>query len=751
MNEINIYNHTLQYAQAAGWEYITPEYALAIRGSDKFTYLYPILENQLIKLNPDVVNTIRAKEIIRQFDLLKPTIEGNRDALSWIRGEHTIFVSEQKRTRNFKLIDFDNPSRNIFQVTDNWRQRGNTDTISVDLVFLINGIPVAIIEVKSYHPLGITHGLAQMQLYQDKVPELFTSTQMIVVGQLSEILYGVTWNINPNRFYKWKEEANDSYESKIKSFFDINRFVEILKSYIFFESKNNKLSKILLRQHQIKAVDNTIEWLRHPDNKLGLIFFVQGAGKYMTIVALATKILLQKVSKLQMPTVLIIVDRCMVQDQVADIINSYKMIPFEVAKTCQDLQRLFDWNYRGLIICTIQKFQDIAVNLNTREDIFIIIDEVQRSFDKALGNCLMSALPNAIYIGFTSTPFEKDILKTFGKNNMQNYIYEYSLKQSIEDGITLPINFETVILDLPEDEIFINNKNSDSLQEISVNKEDRKTISKNSYIANKLKSSSRVEKVSAYLAQHFQEQVLPKRLKAVLIVVDREACIIYKKALDKYLPSEYSQAIYSRNPNDVGLLQEYSLSIGQEREMYQNFKNQGKAPHILVISDKIITGYDTSILGCLYINKPLRGHALFQTLCQVSRLDKDNKVSEKSFGLVVDFIGVYKELEEVLANKKQARVEELAKEDIKIEAERQLSGLDKNSFGIYNVLESIITDLTIEQTKEINNIFTKFPNFLDNQQQNKHLRILLYKALQSFVSPQQMVQIVNDLMKLNRV
>lgn len=146
-----VQNPMLKYADEIGWRYIAPDAALSLRGGEKGLFLRDVLMAQLQELNPGVVNAERAAEIVRKLSLLKPNIEGNRDALDWMRGEQSVFVVEENRERNVRLIDFDNAANNVFQVTDEWRQQGVAFNKRADVMFLINGIPVAICETKAAH------------------------------------------------------------------------------------------------------------------------------------------------------------------------------------------------------------------------------------------------------------------------------------------------------------------------------------------------------------------------------------------------------------------------------------------------------------------------------------------------------------------------------------------------------------------------------------------------------------------------
>ncbi len=254
-----VQNPMMHYASQIGWEYVRPEEAMRLRGGDMGLYFTGLLEAQLVRLNPGVLDASRAEGIIRQLNLLKPSIEGNRDALSWLRGEGSVYVPEEKRERNVRLIDFDDPDNNLFNVTDEWWQRGTVYRNRADAVFLINGIPVAIAETKSATKRdGLAEAVDQIRRYHRETPEMVLAPQVFEVTQLLDFYYGVTWNMSRKNVFNWREEEAGDFEHKVKAFFNRERFLRVLRDYIIFTSKDDELTKVILRQHQTRAVEKVI-------------------------------------------------------------------------------------------------------------------------------------------------------------------------------------------------------------------------------------------------------------------------------------------------------------------------------------------------------------------------------------------------------------------------------------------------------------------------------------------------------------
>jgi type I restriction enzyme R subunit len=399
----SVQNPMLHYAEQIGWDYVDPKEALRLRGGDTGLYLSDILQASLQRLNPGIVDSARASEILRRLSLLRPSIEGNRDALSWLRGEQSVFVPSERRERNVRLIDFENPENNIFQVTDEWRHCGAAFANRADAVFLINGVPVSVAETKSAHkPDGLADGLAQIRRYHLETPEMLVAPQLFEVTQLIKFFYGTTWSTSRKNVFNWKEEFPGDFEVTVKGFFDRRRFLKVLKDYIIFLTKDDDLIKIILRQHQTRAVERVIDRVYDPLKRRGLIWHTQGSGKTLTMITIASRLLRESrdVEKgdveesagekdterndaenstenknLEKPTVLMIVDRTELESQLFKNIASYGIGSVQIASSKRELQRILSSDYRGLIVSMIHKFDDIPADINTRENVIVLVND----------------------------------------------------------------------------------------------------------------------------------------------------------------------------------------------------------------------------------------------------------------------------------------------------------------------------------------------------------------------------------------
>ena len=647
----------LQYTNEIGWKFIPPSEAMQMRGGNTAVlYFIDVLRTQLLKLNARVIDEVNCDEIMRQLSILKATLEGNWEALLWMRGEKSIFVPSQNRERNVTLIDFETPDNNRFHVTDEWEQRGVVHTNRADVVFLINGIPVAVVEAKSAKKTdGVALGVEQVRRYHNETPEMFTTAQLFGVTQLLDLFYGVTWNTSRKNLFNWKIDEPTNYEQKVKTFFERERLLQVLQQSIIFQSRDDQLTKIVLRQHQTRAVEKVIERVHNPDKRRGLVWHTQGSGKTLTMITIAAR-LLRGGEQTEKPTVLMVVDRNELESQLFKNITGYGITTPEVAESKAALERILASDYRGLVVSMIHKFDKRPANLNTGENVIVLIDEAHRTTGGNFGNYLMAALPNATYIGFTGTPIDRlskgeGTFKVFGVDDEQGYLDKYAIASSIEDGTTVSLNYALAPSGLQVDSDILDREflNLAALEGVSDLDELNAILERAVNLRAIMKTPDRLDGVAKFVAKHFQENVELMGFKAFLVAVDREACALYKKALDKYLPSEYSEVVYSSNNRDSELMKTYHHTSEQEKEIRKRFIDKTSQPNILIVTQKLLTGFDAPILYCMYLDKPMRDHVLLQAIARVNRPYEDEDGLVKPAGFVLDFVGIFENLKKALA------------------------------------------------------------------------------------------------------
>jgi type I restriction enzyme R subunit len=701
----------VRHAVDAGWTFVSEEEALARRGGEDGLFFNGELRAALLRLNPGVVTEENVASVIAEIEAAPPTIEGNKQILEWMRGQRTIFVAAEKRSRNVRLIDFDAPlapGRNIFHVTVEWAfrqqwKKGNRP----DVVFLVNGVPVALVECKNPKLKGaMEKALVQLRRYEKETPEMLVAPQVFNLTHLIEYFYGVTWNTERKGVFNWRHdyagakaglateyeqkeskpphtsdgeragetlllaaegppaERPPSYAEHVRTFFDRERFLTLLREWILFYTKDDELKKTVLRQHQTRAVVKVVERCLDPAKTRGLVWHTQGSGKTFTMIT-AARLLLSRQSTDMVPTVLLVVDRNELEGQLAGWVErllgeiSQAGIAVEKAYRRDRLRELLAADFRGLIITMIHKFDGMPARITTRKDFFVLIDEAHRSTGGDLGNYLMGALPAATFIGFTGTPIAKTekgegTFKTFGLQDADGYLDKYPIVESIRDRTTLRLRHslapsEMLLDDRLLESEFLALAETEGVSDIDdLNRALDRAVNLKTF----LKADHRVAKVAAFVAKHFKENVEPLGYKAFLVAVDREACAKYKQALDRHLPPECSQVVYTKSPNDVverPLVAELQLDETAEKAVRKTFPKPGTQPQILIVTDKLLTGYDAPILYCMYLDKPMRDHVLLQAVARVNRPYEDARGVEKPCGLIIDFVGVLKDLKRALA------------------------------------------------------------------------------------------------------
>ena len=647
----------LKYADEIGWQFVSPSEAIQMRqGNTSSLYFLNVLKTQLLKFNKSIVDNSNCTDVIRRLGLLPATLEGNQTALSWLRGNESTFVQDENRERNVILIDFENPNNNLFHVTDEWEQQGTAYRNRADVVFLINGIPIAVVEAKNANkPDGLELGVEQIRRYHNETPQMFTAAQLFGVTQMHDLFYGVTWNTNRKNLFNWKTDEPTNYEQKVKTFFNRERFLKVLKELIIFQSRDDQLTKVVLRQHQTRAVEKVIERVHDPNKRRGLIWHTQGSGKTLTMITIAAR-LLRGEHQTEKPTVLMIVDRNELESQLFRNITGYGITTLKVAQSKDDLEEILSSDYRGLIVSMIHKFDKRPANLNNRESVVVLIDEAHRTTGGDFGNYLMAALPNATYIGFTGTPIDKlskgeGTFKVFGMEDEQGYLDKYAIVESIEDGTTVPLNYTLAPSNLRVDretleQEFLSLAITEGMSDLE---ELNAILDRAVNLKTVMKAPERIDSIAEYVAKHFQDTVSPMGLKAFLVAVDREACALYKQALDNHLPSEYSEVVYSENTQDVAFMKAYHHAPDIEKEIRKNFINKNEQPKILIVTQKLLTGFDAPILYCMYLDKPMRDHVLLQAIARVNRPYEDEDGLVKPAGFVLDFVGIFENLEKALA------------------------------------------------------------------------------------------------------
>ncbi|MBW9221497.1 HsdR family type I site-specific deoxyribonuclease [Methanothermococcus sp. SCGC AD-155-C09] len=646
----DVQDRIINYLQAIGWKYIPPADLNEKRGYDiKEPFILDILERKLKKLNKGIITDENVGDVIRRLKLIPSTFMGNKEFLDYLRGKKTVYIEKEKRERNFKLIDFENIKNNHFAFTKEfWFD--DREKRRLDIVLFINGMPICDFELKSPTVYEAEEqALEQIRIYNNALPELFKYLQFYTLSEGIRLFYGPTWKYESKTFYRWKVENGFNFEKLVKSFFDREEVVKTLNSYIVFMTVDEVLQKYILKKHQRRAIRKIIKRVLEEKKKKGLIWHTQGSYKSLTMIVSADE--LRKIPELENPTIIVVIDRLELEQQIYQNFQAYGYPNIVRTESKKHLRELLESDYRGLIITTIHKFEGMPKHINERENIIVLIDEAHRSQEGDLGNYMRGSLPNAFYFGFTGTPIDKTKVGkgtfiAFGYPPDEPYIDKYAIDESIEDGTTIPLYYSLAKTELHvdketlEEEFFrvVEEEGIASIEGIN------KIIERAEKLKSVLKAEDRIDKISKHIAEHYKKFVEPLGFKAFIVAVDREACALYKEAIDKYLPQDYTKVVYTSNYKDSELLKKYHISEDEEKIIRKNFKSPEKLPKILIVTEKLLTGYDAPLLYAMYLDKPLKDHTLLQAIARINR-----PYTGKTCGLIMDYVGIFENLQRALA------------------------------------------------------------------------------------------------------
>ena len=413
--------------------------------------------------------------------------------------------------------------------------------------------------------------------------------------------------------------------------------LDILQHFtIFATDKQHRKIKIICRYQQYQATNQIVDRVVEGHIKKGLIWHFQGSGKSLLMVFAAQK--LRQHPRLKNPTVLIVVDRIDLDTQITATFNAAD-VPNTIAVTKREtLQRLLAQDTRKVIITTIHKFAEAPGVLNTRSNIILMVDEAHRTQEGDLGKKMRQALPHAFLFGLTGTPINKRDRNTFwafgATEDEQGYMSRYSFEESIRDKATLPLHFEPRLVQLHVDKDAIDEAFANITGDLS--EEDQANLAKQAAkMAVLVKVPERVQAIIADIVQHYQEKVEPNDFKAMIVAFDRESCVQYKQELDKLLPEEASDIVMTVNSGEYEY-KKYDRKKEEEEKLLDRFRDPKDPFKFLIVTSKLLAGFDAPILQAMYLDKPMKEHNLLQAITRTNR-----PYPNKSHGLIIDYLGVF--------------------------------------------------------------------------------------------------------------
>ena len=626
----------------------------------------PIVENKLkkalIKINPEIKQVpSRADEVIRRLREIivnakhRGIVRANEEFFEWLRGEKTMPFGENDEHVPVRLIDFEDISNNEFIVTMEYimNSKDSDKGTREDLVLLINGLPVSIGECKS--PVNssvswITGAKQILDEYETRSPELFVSNVFNFATEGKEFKYG-TIKCPLDKWASWRDfegkyKSLDNIQYPIHEMFNHEVFLDLLKNFIIFTSDNdNRRIKVICRSQQYDATNKIVERVKGGKIKKGLIWHFQGSGKSLLMLFAAMKLRMHK--DLKNPTVLVVVDRKDLDSQITGTFTAADIPNMKAAKSIKSLEQELKNDSRKIIITTIFRFKDVKETLNERENIIVLVDEAHRTQEGNLGILMRKALPNASFFGLTGTPInkrERNTFATFGcEEDKEGYISKYSFEDSIRDDATKPLTFEPRLVNLHLDKEKMK-KEFDELTDSLSDLEKKELTKRAGSIATFIKSDERIKTVCEDIASHYKNVVEPQGFKAMVVCYDRDCCIKYKEHLDRLLGEEASTIVMTVEKSDDKEYLQYDRKEDEEKRLIDDhYKKVNDPLKILIVTAKLLTGFDAPIAQTMYLDKPLKEHTLLQAICRVNRVYK-----HKEFGLIVDYIGVFDEVSKAL-------------------------------------------------------------------------------------------------------
>lgn len=674
-----------------GWKYITAE-ELPRMHSD--VMVEPMVRDALIRLNPEIAEEpSRADEVIYKLRTVILSVQPhnlvtqNELFKRMIFEENSYPFGKDGRMvpiRFFGTLTREDLALNEYLVTNQWVFPKEDGGKRLDIVLLINGFPIAIGELKTPTRNAITwlDGAGDVSAYEKSIPQMFVTNVFNFASEGKCYRYGSVgmpinlwgpWHTPENKSEGTLADVQRSVQSMIKPeiIMDIFQFFTI-----FATDKRYRKYKIICRYQQYEGANLIVERVKAGYPKKGLIWHFQGSGKSLLMVFAAQK--LRMIPELKNPTVVIVDDRIDLEMQITATFNASDIPNLASASSKEDLVNFFKGDMRKILITTIFKFGEVEGVLNLRDNIILMVDEAHRTQEGDLGEKMRMALPNAFFFGLTGTPInrtDKNTFYTFGaEEDKSGYMSRYSFSDSIRDKATLPLHFEAVPIDL-----HVNREKADAVfEEMTqyLTKVEKTELARRVKIEAVMKSPDRIEKVCQHIAKHFKEKIEPNGFKGQVVCYDRECCLLYKKELDKLLGEEASTVVIDTNNDKEDKYKVFRRDRDAEARLLDYFREKDSPLKLVIVTSKLLTGFDAPVLQAMYLDKPMKDHTLLQAICRTNRVYGH----EKTHGLIVDYIGIFDDVANALDFDEKAVQKVITNID---EVKKKLPELMKKCLGYF--------------------------------------------------------------------
>ncbi|MEL5848517.1 MAG: type I restriction endonuclease subunit R [Candidatus Igneacidithiobacillus chanchocoensis] len=718
MNEQQLEEACIGWFQETGWHYVHgPDIAPEGAHPERADYRQVILRERLlaalarINLQIPTASLEQAAHIVQSISEPQAVLRNcsfHRLLLAGVDVEFTL--GDEKKTDLVQLIDFANPQRNEFLVINQFTVTGSKQPRRPDLVAFVNGLPLAVIELKNpaNEQTDIWDAFNQLQTYKEEISDLFNSNEALVVSDGWTARVG-SLTANAERMMPWRTIANENdrprlqleLETLVRGFFQPALFLDYLRYFVLFEQDGDTVIKKIAGYHQFHAVREAVratviaasspvgvqeeratygKEVLPGSRKAGVVWHTQGSGKSITMACYAGKLLQQP--EMKNPTLVVVTDRNDLDGQLfatfcaaSDLL---KTTPLQAGSRDELREMLASRQAGGIIFTTVQKFallddEDQHPKLSERANVVVISDEAHRSqygtkgrFDEKAGKYvfgyakhLRDALPNATFIGFTGTPIaleDKDTRAVFG-----DYVSIYDIQDAVDDGATVPIYYESRLakLDVKQAEIDALNARVDEVVEDEEDIASReKTKSDWAALEKLVGAAPRLAQVAKDLVEHFETRSSTLDGKAMIVCMSRDICAQLYQAIVALRPDWHSndpeqgaiKVIMTGSAADKELLQPHLYSKQVKKRLEKRFKDANDPLRLVIVRDMWLTGFDAPCCHTMYVDKPMKGHNLMQAIARVNRVFKN-----KPGGLVVDYIGIANELRAALKTYTEAK------------------------------------------------------------------------------------------------
>lgn len=652
-----------------GWRFVPPgELPRQLDG----VLLEDSVIDALVRLNPVIAaRPERVEEVLPRLRavLLSPVNDGlvaaNEEMVAWLCGRKTLRFEGTDEFVPVRLIDFDDPGSNDLVVSTEVSYVPGHDGSRFDLVLFVNGFPLVVGETKT--PLsGSTSWLNGAfdihNTYEITAAGFFVPNVVVFATEGKEFRFGAVRQ-QPTHWQTWSTTSDPmmlpgigSVLRSVELMFDPARLLDILRTFTLFSrdsSSGGGVMKVVPRYPQVDAVEAIVARVRDTERRQGLVWHHQGSGKTLLMAFASAR--LRQLLDLDAPTVLVVLDRLDLIEQVESEFASVGIPGLKLAETRDQLRRMLADDVRGVIVTTIFRFAEAGL-LNERSNIVVMCDEAHRTQEGRLGLDMREALPNAKFIGLTGSPIsadERNTWATFGDPDDPNGVLDhYSVERSIADGATLPIHVETRLVDFQIDHEALDEAFTELADTEGLDEREAGIIARRaSRVDQLMKDPDRIAAVCGDIVDHYRAKVAPLGLKAQVVAFDRELCVAYFEAISALLgDDEEATVVMTTTKGDPAEWSVWDRDRDEEARIKDRFRNVNDPLKILIVTAKLLTGFDAPIEGVMYLDKPLRAHTLFQAVCRTNRRwTNPNTGQEKLHGLIVDYVGLGNELARAVA------------------------------------------------------------------------------------------------------